>query len=98
MNSFYCPARTRLVPLLFERAIREFSPADAQHLRTTGDSLELEGDGDRSIRLEYLARLALNRHDVLAHPDRDDDVPIQSEAITEVADEEVHLIDEVIEE
>lgn len=41
-------------------------------------------------------------HDIKAHTDwdvtdRDDDVPIQSEAIAEVTDEEVRLIDEVTE-
>ena len=58
--------------LLFERAIRAFSGADARYLEATPDSLEPAAAADRSIDLGYLAELVSNRHDALAHPDRDE--------------------------
>ena len=59
--------------LLFEHAVRAFSPADAAHVRATLD--ESGHDARDPVRLDYLARLASNRRRELASPDRGDGDP-----------------------
>ena len=57
--------------LLFERAIRAFSPTDAEHVRATPDDSGRDDARDPD-RLDYLARLASSRHRELAPAGRGD--------------------------